>query len=146
MLRSCESLLTATLAAAGAGAMVAGAAAACDGFAAGDAAGPGAAGAVTAGRLGCAGCRGGLGPKYLAQRMITAKERSEATRIRSSGVNLSFCRGALTTCPRGERPFVLQNSLPFLPISPEPGRNQICAKAGGSSVNASAPAKRRGPR
>src|SRR5882762_9375076 len=110
MLRSCESLLTATLAP-GAGAIVAGVAAACDGFAAGDAAGPGAAGAVTAGRLGCVGCTGGLGPKNLAQRMITAKERSEATRIRNSGVNLSFCRGALTSAPQGEKLFVPLNSL-----------------------------------
>src|SRR5712692_7079136 len=99
MVRSCESFFTATLTAAGT--IVAGSGVACGGFAAGDVAGPGVTGAVCAGRLACVGWTGGFGPKNFAQRMITPKESSEATRIRSSGVNLSFCRGALTSAPLG---------------------------------------------
>src|SRR5437773_12512358 len=91
MLRSCESLLTAIFAVGG-GAIF-GATAIGDGVAAGDVTIPGVPGAVCAGRLGCPGGTVGLGPKNLAQRMITPKESSEATRIRSSGVNLSFCPG-----------------------------------------------------
>src|ERR1700674_5375225 len=140
MERSCESFLTATLAAV-AGANVAGAAVACDGFAAGDVVGPGVAGAVCAGRLACVGWTGGFGPKNFAQRMITPKESSEATRIRNSGVNLSFCRGALTSAPQGARLLVQLNSMASLPISPEPGRNQSCAREVGSAAAASVPAK-----
>src|SRR5437762_3345348 len=95
MLHSCESLLTAIFAVGG-GAIF-GATAIGDGVAAGDVTIPGVAGAVCAGRLGCPGGTVGFGPKNLAQRMITPKESSEATRIRSSGVNLSFCPG-----PRSE--------------------------------------------
>src|SRR5712692_3366217 len=142
--RSCESFFTATLAAAGA--IVAGEAVACGGIAAGVVAAPGVAGAVCAGRLACVGWTGGFGPKNFAQRMITPNESSEATRIRSSGVNLSFCRGALTSAPQGAELLVQLNSMASLPISPEPGRNQICARAAGSEVAASVPAKRRAPR
>src|SRR5713226_4062093 len=142
IVRSCESLLTAIFAAC-AGAIVAGAAVACDGFAAAGVAGPGVAEAVAAGRLACGGCTGGLGPKYLAQRMITPKESSDATRIRSSGVNLSFCPGALTSAPQFSRLSPLLNSLASLPISPEPGHIQICARADGSAVAVSIPAKSR---
>src|SRR5437870_3987799 len=117
--------------------MVAGAAAACDVFAAG----PGVAGAVTAGRLPCPGGTVGFGPKNLAQRMITPKESSEATRIRSSGVNLSFCPGPFMSATQGATLLMQLNSLASLPISPEPGRNQICARADDSAAAASAPAK-----
>src|SRR6202158_687431 len=143
-LRSCESLLTATVAAV-AGAIAAGAMVACDGFAAGDVAGPGVAGADCAGRLACVGWTDGFGPKNFAQRMITPKDSSEATRIRSSGVNLSFCPGALTSAPQSSELSVRLNLLASLPISPEPGRTQICARAEGSAAAASVQAKRRAP-
>src|SRR5206468_9814730 len=117
------------------GAIVDGAAVAWDG-AAGDVAGPGVAGALCAGRLACVGWTGGLGPKNLAHRMITPKESSEATRIRSSGVNLSFCPGALMSAPQSSKPSLPMNLLAFLPISPEPGRIQICAKGDGSAAAA----------
>jgi hypothetical protein len=97
--RSCESVFAAMLASV-AGAIAAGAALDGDGFAAAEVAGPGVAGALCAGRLVCVGWTGGFGPKNLAHRMITPKESSEATRIRSSGVNLSFCPGALTSAPQ----------------------------------------------
>src|SRR5258708_6556659 len=117
-----------------AAALVAGAAGASGGFAVAGAAGPGAAGAVTAGRLDCGGCTGGFGPKNFAHKMITPKESSEATRIRSSGVNLSFCPGALTSAPQFSQLSLQLNSLASLPISPEPGHNQICARADGSAA------------
>src|SRR6266481_9860006 len=145
MARSCESPFTAMLTAV-AGAIVAGAALACEAFAAGDVTGPGVAGALCAGRLACGGRTGGLGPKNFAHRMITPKESSEATRIRSSGVNLSFCPGALTSAPQSSELSVRLDWLAFLPISPEPGRNQICARADGSAAAASVQAKRRAPR
>src|SRR5882762_9945248 len=92
MVRSCESFLTVRFAA-GTGAILDGAAVVGAGVVAGEVAGPAVAGAVCAGRLVCAGWTGGFGPKNLAQRMITPKDNSEATRILSSGVNLSFCPG-----------------------------------------------------
>src|SRR5436309_15003565 len=130
MVRSCESLFTAMLAAF-VGAIVDGGAVACDG-AAGGVAGPGAAGALCAGRLACVGWTGGFGPKNLAHRMITPKESSEATRIRSSGVNLSFCPGAVMSAPQASERYWRLNWSASLPISPEPGRNQICARVDGS--------------
>src|SRR5712692_2988538 len=142
--RSCESFFTATLAAAGA--IVAGEAVACGGIAAGVVAAPGVAGAVCAGRLACVGWTGGFGPKNFAHRMITPKDSNEATRIRSSGVNLSFCPGALTSAPQFSKLSLRLNWLASLPISPEPGRNQICARAAGSAAAASVQAKRRAPR
>src|SRR5260370_8174015 len=142
MARSCQSLCAAMLTTV-VGAIVAGAAGACDGFAAGAVAGPGVAGAVCAGRLACGGWTGGLGPKNFAHRMITPKERSEATRIRSSGVNLSFCPGALTSAHKVSRLSSQLNSLASLPISPEPGHIQICARADGSAAAVSIPAKSR---
>src|SRR6266852_670192 len=145
MVRSCESFFTATLTAV-AGAIVAGAALACEAFAAGEVAGPGVAGALCAGRLACGGRTGGLGPKNFAHRMITPKESSEATRIRSSGVNLSFCPGALTSAPQSLQLSQQLNSLASLPISPEPGHIQICARADGSAAAVSIPAKPRAPR
>ncbi len=78
--------------------------------------------------------------------MITPKERSEATRIRNSGVNLSFCPGALMSAPQFSKLFLHLNSSASFPISPEPGRNQICATAAGSAVAASIRAKSRAPR
>src|SRR4030088_30715 len=62
-------------------------------------AGPGVAGAVWTGRLACGNWAGGFGPKYFAQSRIMPMDRSDATRIRSSGVNLSFCPGKLTNEP-----------------------------------------------
>src|SRR3981189_1119658 len=108
----------------------------CEGIATGEAVVPAVAGPVTAGRLECAGWTGGLGPKYLAHRIITPKERSEATRIRSSGVNLSFCPGALMSAPQISKLSLRLHSLASLPISPEPDRNQIFARAAGSAASA----------
>src|SRR5260370_8845408 len=145
MVRSCESLFTAMFAA-GMGAIAAGdevAAVAGDEFAAGDVAAPGVAGAVTAGGFACGDRAGGLGPKYFAQRMITPNERSDAARIRNSGVNLSFCPGALMSAPWGAKLLVHSHSSASLPISPVPGRNQICARADGSAAAVSIPAKSR---
>src|SRR5260370_37900312 len=102
MARSCESLFAAMLATV-VGAIVAGAAGACDGFADGAVAGPGVAGAACAGRLACGGWAGGFGPKKFAHRMITPKGRSEGTRKRKSGGKLSFCTGAITRAPQGSR-------------------------------------------
>src|SRR5256886_16085624 len=104
-----------------AGAIFAGVAVVGDGVDAGDVAGPGVAGAVCAGRLVCVGGICGFGPKNLAQRMITPKDNSEATRIRSSGVNLSFCPGAVMSAPQSSELSVRLNLLASLPISPEPG-------------------------
>src|SRR6266705_4422433 len=129
-----------------AGILFAGAAVTGDGFGAEEVAGPGEAGAVCAGRLDCVGWTGGFGPKNLAQRMITPNDRSEATRIRSSGVNLSFCPGALMSAPQSSELSVRLNLLASLPISPEPGRNQICARADGNAAAASVQAKSRAPR
>src|SRR2546423_14209420 len=124
MAPSCESLFTVTLVAV-AGAIVAGVRVASDGFAAGDVAGPGVAGAVCTGRFACVGWTGGFGPKNFAQRMITANDNSEATRIRSSGVNLSFCPGALMSAPQSSDLSARRNWLASLPLSPEPGRSTI---------------------
>src|ERR1700739_1529130 len=52
--------------------------------------GPGVAGALTAGWFSCGGRVGAFGPKNLAQSRITPIESNDATRMRSSGVNLSF--------------------------------------------------------
>src|SRR5260370_22952917 len=145
MARSCQSLCAAMLTTV-VGAIVAGAAGACDGFGGGEVAGPGVGGAFCAGRLACVGRTGGLGTKNFAHRMITPKERSEATRIRSSGVNLSFCPGALTSAPQFSKLSLQLNSLASLPISPEPGHIQICARADGSAAAVSIPAKSRAPR
>ncbi len=98
-MRSCEAFFTVTLAMA-AGAVTLADGGACEGLAAVGVARPGVTGAVAAGRLDCGGCTGGFGPKNFAHRMITPKESSEATRIRSSGVNLSFCPGALMNAPQ----------------------------------------------
>src|SRR6266513_1033967 len=146
MVCSCESFFTATLAAgAGANVAVPGLPSTAGGGAPG-VAGPGVAGAVCPGRLAGVGWTGGFGPKNFAQRMITANDNSEATRIRSSGVNLSFCPGALMSAPQSRELSVRLNLLAFLPISPEPGRNQICARADGSAAAASVQAKSRAPR
>src|SRR5260370_17262520 len=120
-----------------AGAIFAGGAVTGDRFGAEEVCGPGEAGAVCAGRLACVGWTGGFGPKNLAQRIITPKDRSEATRIRSSGVNLSFCPGAFMSAPQSSEVSLQMNSLASLPIFPEPGRNQICVRADGSAGAAS---------
>src|SRR6267154_2773229 len=144
MVRSRESFLT-VIFAAGTGAIFDGAAVVGAGVVAGEVAGPAVAGAVCAGRLVCAGRTAGFGPKNLAQRMITPKDNSEATRIRSSGVNLSFCPGALMNAPPSSKPSLSMNLLAFLPISPEPGRIQICARVDGSAAAASARARSHAP-
>src|SRR5260370_8340623 len=124
-----------------AGAIFAGGAVTGDGFGAEEVAGLGEAGAVCAGRLACVGWTGGFGPKNLAQRMITPNDNREATRIRSSGVNLSFCPGAFMSAPQSSEVSLQMNSLASLPIFPEPGRNQICVRADGSPGAASAQPK-----
>src|SRR5260370_11167131 len=122
-----------------AGAIVAGAALACEAFAASEVAGPGVAGALCAGRLACGGRTGGLGPKNFVHRMITPKENSEATRIRRSGVNLSFCTRTLTSAPQSLQLSLQLNSLSSHPISPKPGHIQICAIARASAAGVSLP-------
>src|SRR5437879_10357020 len=145
MVRSSESFFTATPAAA-AGAVATGAAGTGSGFAVAEVAGPGTGGAVTAGRFVGIGWTDGLGPKNFAHRMITPKDSREATRIRSSGVNLSFCPGAVMTAPQSSEFLAWLNSWASLPISPESGRNQICARADGSAEGASTQARLRAPR
>src|ERR1700688_1059296 len=61
---------------------------------------PGLAGAVCAGRLACGRFVGGFGPKNFAQARITTSDRSEATTMRSSCVNLNFFSGSVTNAPR----------------------------------------------
>jgi hypothetical protein len=70
---------------------------------------PGVAGAVRAGLFGCGTFVGGLGAKYFVQARNTTIDSNEATRIRSSGVNLSLffppdgsgvIGGVLTDAPR----------------------------------------------
>src|SRR5467141_2067973 len=114
--------------------------------------GPGVAGAVWTGRLACGNWAGGFGPKNFAHSRITPTDSSDATRIRSSGVNLSFCPGKLTNAPHsGQRQSGGQESPPHLlrltcfPISPEPGRIRIFARAVGSATAAVPPAKLRAP-
>src|SRR5260370_15475556 len=130
----------------GGGAIFGGGAGAGDRVGAEEVCGPGEAGAVCAGRLARVGWTGGFGPKNLAQRMITPNDNREATRLLSSGVNLSFCPGALMSAPQSSEVSLQMNSLAPLPISPEPGRNQICVRADGSAAAASAQAKSRASR
>src|SRR6266850_2961549 len=149
--RSCESLLGTTVDGAAAAIVVA-AVGACDVFAVGDATGPGVAGAVCPGRFVCGEGVGGFGPKNFAHSRITPTDSSDATSIRNSGVNLSFCPGKLTNAPHsGQRQSGGQESPPHLlrltcfPISPEPGRIRIFARAVGSATAAVPPAKLRAP-
>src|SRR6266404_169706 len=114
--------------------------------------GPGVAGAVWTGRLACGNWAGGFGPKNFAHSRITPTDSSDATRIRSSGVNLSFCPGKLTNAPHfGQRQSGGQESPPrslrltCFPISPEPDRIQIFARGDDNAAAASIPATRRGP-
>src|SRR5579862_5163485 len=108
------------------------------------------AGAVGAGRFVSSGLIGGFGPKYFAQTRMTPIDSNDATRIRNSGVNLSFCPGTLTAAPHAKPlphggnvlhqycgPSPLPISLACSPISPEPGRNQICARADDTAAAAS---------
>src|SRR6267378_1828734 len=150
--RSCESLLGTTVDGAAAAIVVA-AVGACDVFAVGDAAGPGVAGAVCADRFVCGEGVGGFGPKNFAHSRITPTDSSDATSIRNSGVNLSFCPGKLTNAPHsGRRQSGRQESPPHslrltcFPISLEPDRIRIFAKVAGSATAASVPAIRRAPR
>jgi len=81
-------------------------------------------------------------------------ESSEATRMRNSGENLSFCPGTFKNAPHAR-------SLTVLRLQPRrllllaallrasfqgPGRSQTCARADGSAAAASVPAKLRAPR
>ncbi len=101
IVRSCESPLGVTLTG-GAALIALGAAGAWEPVAAAGPEGPGVAGAVCAGLLVCGDGTGGFGPKYFAHSRITSMESSEATRIRNSGVNLSFCPGRLKNAPHWE--------------------------------------------
>src|ERR1700720_3200644 len=85
---------------------------------------PGVAGAVCTGRLACGRFVGGLGPKNLAQSRITTSERSEATTMRSSCVNLNFFSGSLKNGP------LLVRLLCCACRCQERGRIQICARGG----------------
>ena len=58
-------------------------------------------------------------------------------------MNLSFCSGPLTNAPLWAQPHLFQ--MAFFPISPEPDRNQIFARADGSAEAASSPARLRAP-
>src|SRR5689334_5520982 len=91
---------------------------------------PGLAGAVCAGRLACGTFAGGFGPKYLAQSRITTSDRSEATTIRSSCVNLNFFCGSFTNAP------LLVRSGYTVGLHQERGRSQICATKDGSAAGA----------
>src|SRR5437870_1516634 len=120
MVRSSESFFTATPAAA-AGAVATGAAGTGSGFAVAEVAGPGTGGAVTAGRFVGIGWTDGLGPKNFAHRMITPKDSSEATRIRSSGVNLSFCQARAWAELKVQEGNCGLNWWAFFPFFQEPG-------------------------
>src|SRR5579859_587392 len=148
MVRSCESLRRGTFAAGGAAAAVAaGAAGFCelDVVCGVEVAAPEMAGAVWAGRFAWGDCIGGFGPKYFAHPRITTMESSDATRMRNSGVNLSFCPGrSLKNAPHGESQWD-GLELPRAKFR-EPGRGQICARADGSAAAASIPAKCRAAR
>src|SRR5208283_2577797 len=85
---------------------------------------------------------------------MTAIERSEATRMRNSGVNLSFFGpiggnwfpgGLLTGEPRALQ-LLSWNSLASLPISPEPDRIQICGTTDDSATGASCRSRHRATR
>src|SRR5712692_7770534 len=121
IVRSCESPLGVTLT--GAAALIAlgvGAVGAWEPVAPAGPEGPGVAGAVCAGRLVCGDGTGGFGAKYFAQIRITSMESSDATRIRNSGVNLSFCPGRFKNAPLGGSPrCFLHPSKSF----PRPGRS-----------------------
>src|SRR5882762_3599589 len=150
--RSCKSLLVTTVDGVAAAIVVA-AVGACDVFVVEDTAGPGVAGAVCAGRFVCGEGAGGFGPRNFAHSRITPTDSSDAASIRSSGVNLSFCPGKLTNAPHfGQRQSGGQESplhslrLTCFPISPEPDRIRIFARADGSAGGASVPATRRAPR
>ena len=67
--------------------------------------GPGIAGAVWTGGFACGNWTGGFGAKNFAHNRITPMDNNDAARIRSSGVNLSFCPGKLKNAPHfGPRP------------------------------------------
>src|SRR5271157_618352 len=109
------------------------------------------AGAATPGWFGCGTCAGGFGPKYFVHKMMTAMESRAATRIRSSGVNLSFLGpiggnwftgGVLTGGPHALQQ-TSWNSFVSLAISPGPDRVQICGIEGGNATGVSSPARRR---
>src|SRR5882757_3274536 len=106
MVRSCESAVGRTTGAVAAE-IFAGTAGALGAFA--GAAFPGVAVETCAGWFSRGGLAGGFGPKNLAQSKITAMDKSDATRMRNSGVNLSFdfpsggnlfIGGVLTIAPR----------------------------------------------
>src|SRR4029077_15782835 len=90
------------------------------------------AGAVCAGRLACGRFVGGFGPKNLAHAKITTRDRSEATTMRSSCVNLNFFSGSVTNAPRWEWPFCVVG-LAWLRA---PDRTQTCRIGDGSEAAA----------
>src|SRR5712692_8107746 len=152
IVRSSESPLGVTLT--GAAALIALAAAgAWEPVAAAGPEGPGVAGAVCAGRLICGDGTGGFGPKYFAHSRITSMESRDATRIRNSGVNLSFCPGWFKNAPHGGLPQSFLHPSKTSPLavlslssSLEPGRSQTCAKADGIAGAASVRATSHAPR
>src|ERR1700730_66801 len=91
---------------------------------------PGVAGAVCAGRLACGKFVGGLGPKYLAQSRITTSDRSEATTMRNSCVNLTVFCGSLKNWPLPVRLLCCECRRQ------ERGRIQICATVDGIAAGA----------
>src|SRR5437879_5088444 len=112
--------------------------------------GPEVAGPVEIGRFGRGGCTCGFGPLYFSQTRITKIDSSDATRIRNSGVNLSFCPGTtLKNAPHAES---LESGSRWLrraesrPKPLGPGRSRPCAKEDGTAAVASSPAKSHAPR
>src|SRR5229473_8225695 len=92
--------------------------------------GPVTAGAVCAGRLACGRFVGGFGPKNLAHARITTRDRSEATTMRSSCVNLNFFSGSVTNAPRQGQRYCVESLARF----PARDRTQICRTADGSEA------------
>src|SRR5260370_17992726 len=89
----------------------------------------GIAGAVCTGRLPSGGTVVGLGPKNLAQARITTRDKSEATTMRSSCVNLNFFSGSLTNAPRWEWLYCVESLARFpardrTPLSGKPAGTQ----------------------
>ncbi len=99
---------------------------------------------VAAGLLGCK-FAGGFGAKYFVQPKNTIIDSSEATRMRISGVNLSFfpplggrgVNGGVLKSPPCVSQNYFRDSYAWFPISPEPDHSQIFAIVAGSVASAS---------
>ena len=108
---------------------------------------------VAAGLLGCK-FAGGFGAKYFVQPKNTIIDSSEATRMRISGVNLSFfpplggrgVNGGVLKSPPCVSQNYFRNSYASFPISPEPDRNQTFATVAGSAASAACLARFRARR